>query len=40
VQEKEEGSPVIRGVLYKNGTNDIENQNEPSFNEDSTACVM
>ena len=40
VQEKEEGSPVIRGVLYKNGTNDIENQNEPSFNEDSTACVI
>jgi hypothetical protein len=27
-------------VLYKSGTNDIANQNEPGFNEDSTACVI
>lgn len=40
VQVKADGSTVIRGVLYKNGTNDIENQNEPCYNEDSTACVV
>ena len=40
VQVKADGSTVIRGVLYKNGTNDIENQNEPCYNEDSTACVI
>lgn len=40
VQVKDDGSTVIRGVLYKNGTNDIENQNEPCYNEDSTACVI
>ena len=40
VQEKEEGGAVIRGVLYKSGTNEIANQNEPGFNEDSTACVV
>jgi hypothetical protein len=39
-QEKANGSTVIRGVLYKSGTNDIDNQNEPCFNEDSTACVI
>ncbi|MBR4644301.1 MAG: CotH kinase family protein [Bacteroidaceae bacterium] len=40
VQEKEDGSVVIRGALYKSGTNDIANQNEPGYNEDSTACVI
>ena len=40
VQEKEDGSAVIRGVLYKSGTDDIPNQNEPGYNADSTACVI
>lgn len=39
-QEEEDGSVKVRGVLYKSGTQDIANQNEPSFNEDSTACVV
>ena len=40
VQEKEDGSVVIRGALYKSGTQDISNQNEPCYNEDSSACVV
>ena len=41
VQENEEdGSVLVRGVLYKSGTNSISNQNEPGFNADSTACVV
>ena len=40
VQEKEDGSAVIRGVLYKNGTSDIVDQREPCYSEDSTACVI
>ena len=40
VQEQPDGSVVIRGVLYKSGTNDIANQNEPGYNEDSSACVV
>ncbi|MBO7098326.1 MAG: CotH kinase family protein [Bacteroidaceae bacterium] len=40
VQEKEDGSVVIRGALYKSGTQDILNQNEPSYSEDSSACVV
>jgi hypothetical protein len=40
VQEKEDGSVVIRGALYKSGTQDILNQNEPSYSEDSSACVI
>ncbi|MBO7067579.1 MAG: CotH kinase family protein [Bacteroidaceae bacterium] len=39
-QKLEDGSTNIRGTLYKNGTNDIANQNEPGYNEDSTACVI
>ena len=39
-QEDSDGSATIRGVLYKSGTNDIDNQNEPCYNEDSTACVI
>lgn len=39
-QEKADGSAVVRGVLYKSGTQDIANQNEPGYNEDSTACVI
>ena len=40
IQEKEDGSVVVRGALYKCGTNDIANQNEPCYNEDSSACVI
>ena len=40
VKEEEDGSMLVRGVLYKSGTNSISNQNEPGYNEDSTACVV
>lgn len=40
VQEKEDGSVIVRGVLYKSGTQDILNQNEPCYSEDSSACVI
>ena len=40
VKENVDGSVQIRGVLYKNGTQDILEQNEPGYNEDSTACVI
>ena len=40
VKEQEDGSVLIRGVLYKSGTQDIPNQNEFCYNEDSTACVI
>lgn len=36
----EDGSVQIRGVLYKNGTTDILEQEELSYNDDSTACVI
>lgn len=39
-QENANGSVTIKGVLYKNGTQDIENQNEPCYNADSSACVI
>lgn len=39
-QENEDGSVLVRGVLYKSGTNDILNQNEPCFSPDSSACVV
>lgn len=39
-QEEEDGSINIRGVLYKSGTQDISKQDEPGYNEDSTACVI
>ena len=39
-QVKEDGSVLLRGVLYKSGTNDILNQNEPSYSPDSSACVV
>lgn len=38
-QEKN-GVVTIRGALYKSGTNDIADQNNPGYNEDSTACVI
>lgn len=40
VQENEDGSVVIRGALYKSGTQDILNQNNPGYSEDSSACVI
>ena len=39
-QEQEDGSVLIRGVLYKSGTQDIYNQNEPCYSADSSACVI
>ena len=39
-EDEEDGSVLVRGVLYKSGTKGISNQNEPGFNEDSTACVV
>ena len=40
VKENEDGSVLIRGVLYKSGTSDIGDQNSPGYNADSTACVI
>jgi hypothetical protein len=40
VKESEDGSVVIRGALYKSGTQNILNQNEPTYSEDSVACVI
>lgn len=38
-QVEDDGSVTIRGVLYKNGTNDIGDQNTPGFFNDSTVWV-
>ena len=40
VKEEENGTLTVRGVLYKCGTQDIKNQNEPCYNEDMSACVV
>ena len=40
VKEEDNGTQTVRGVLYKNGTQDIGNQNEPCYNEDMSACVV
>lgn len=40
VKENGDGSFLMRGVLYKSGTQDIANQNEPSYSEDYRACVI
>lgn len=40
VQEKEDGSVLVRGVLYKSGTQNIPNQNEPCYSTDSSTCVI
>ena len=40
VKEREDGSVQIRGVLYKSGTSNVNPQEKPSYNEDSTACVV
>ena len=39
-KEGVEGPDTIRGVLYKHGTQNISNQNEPCFSEDSATCVV
>lgn len=39
-KEEEDGSVLVRGVLYKSGTSDISPQESPGYNEDSTACVV
>lgn len=40
VKEETNGSQTVRGLLYKSGTQEIANQNEPTYNEDMTACVV
>ena len=40
VKEQNDGSMLVRGVLYKSGTEDIRNQNEFGYNEDYTACTV
>lgn len=35
-----EETQTVRGVLYKSGTDEIENQNDPGYNDDYTACVV
>ena len=39
-QEQTDGSVLVRGVLYKSGTMNIQNQNEPCYSEDSATCVV
>ena len=39
-KENEDGSVTIRGALYKSGTQNIQNQNEPTYSEDSITCVI
>lgn len=36
----ENGQIEVRGVLYKSGTQDIADQNNPCYNADSSACVI
>jgi len=40
VKMQEDGTPLVRGVLYKSGTQDILNQNSPCYSPDSVACVI
>jgi len=40
VKEVDGGEMLVRGVLYKSGTQSIKNQNESGYNEDYTACVV
>lgn len=39
-QEQLDGSILLRGALYKSGTQDIAIQNEPCYSPDSVACVV
>lgn len=38
-EDDETGGYTVRGVLYKSGTTDIQNQNSPEFLPDYTACT-
>ena len=40
VKENEDYTNTIRGVLYKHGTTNIEDQSTTGFSEDSTVCVI
>ena len=40
VKEQDDGSILVRGVLYKSGTSDIQDQESFGYNEDSTACTI
>ena len=40
VEEGSGGAVTYHGALYKSGTQDIANQNEPCYNDDYTACVV
>ena len=40
VKEMEDGSILVRGVLYKSGTSEISDQVNFGYNEDSTACTI
>jgi len=40
VKEQPDGTQLVRGVLYKSGTQDIRNQNSPCFSDDYVACVV
>lgn len=40
LKKYDEKKELVRGVLYKSGTSDIENQNERGFSPDSLACTV
>lgn len=40
VKVGDEGEPLLRGVLYKSGTNCFENIDNPGYNDDYTACII
>lgn len=40
VKVDKDGTATLRGLLYKNGTGDIANQEEPGYNDDFTACTV
>ncbi len=40
VKITDDETPLLRGVLYKSGTTDIDDQNNPGYNSDYTACTV
>lgn len=40
VKIADDETPLLRGVLYKSGTSDIADQNNPGYNADYTACTV
>ena len=40
LKKYDEKKELVRGVLYKSGTSDIDNQNERGFSSDSLACTV